>query len=157
MESKGFKMTRSKTEYMECVFSGRRTDPEEVIRVGDQAISTSDALKYLGSIIQSDGEVDKDVTHRIKIGWQKWRSATGVLCDKRIPLRLKNKFYHKAIRPAMLYGGKCWPIKKAQVKQLLVAEMRMLRWICGHTLLDKIKSDVIRSRTPTRNALSPVP
>ena len=46
----------------------------------------------------------------------------------------------------MLYGGECWPIKKAQVKQLLVAKIRMLRWMCGHTLLDKIKNDVIRSK-----------
>ena len=46
----------------------------------------------------------------------------------------------------MLYGGECWPIKKAQVKKLLVAKMRMLRWICGHTLLDKVKNDVIRSK-----------
>ena len=46
----------------------------------------------------------------------------------------------------MLYSGECWPIKKAQVKKLLVAEMRMLRWICEHSLRDKVKNDVIRSK-----------
>ena len=31
-------------------------------------------------------------------------------------------------------------------KKLAVAEMRMLRWIYGLTLLDKVKNDVIRSK-----------
>ena len=35
----------------------------------------------------------------------KWRQASGVLCDKRVPQKLKGKFYRTAIRPAMLYGA----------------------------------------------------
>ena len=34
----------------------------------------------------------------------KWRTATGVLCDKKVSVRLKGKFYRVAIRPALLYG-----------------------------------------------------
>ncbi|KAM2895754.1 hypothetical protein FF1_010810 [Malus domestica] len=32
----------------------------------------------------------------------KCKSASGVLCDRRRPLKLKGKFYRTAIRPAML-------------------------------------------------------
>jgi len=45
-----------------------------------------------------------------------------------------------------LYGAKCWPIKKHEVLMMRVAQMRMLRWMCGHTRLDEIKNEVIRDK-----------
>ena len=65
---------------------------------------------------------------------------------KRVPQKLKGKFYRTAIRPAMLYGAECWPTKRRHVQQLSVAEMRMLRWFCGHTRRDKVRNEVIRNR-----------
>jgi hypothetical protein len=50
------------------------------------------------------------------------------------------------IRPAMLYGAECWPTKRRHVQQLSVAEMRMLRWICGHTRKDRVRNNDIRER-----------
>jgi len=44
----------------------------------------------------------------------------------------------------MMYGSECWALKKTQIQRLLVAEMRMIRWICGYTRLDKIRNEVIR-------------
>jgi hypothetical protein len=41
----------------------------------------------------------------------------------------------------MLYGAECWPTKRQHVQQLSVAEMRMLRWICGHTRRDQVRND----------------
>jgi hypothetical protein len=66
------------------------------------------------------------------------------LCDPRVPLKLKGKFYRIAIRPAMLYGAECWPTKRRHVQQPSVAEMRMLRWICDHTKRDRVRNDDIR-------------
>ncbi|CAN6683009.1 unnamed protein product [Malus baccata var. baccata] len=40
-----------------------------------------------------------------------WKSTSGVLCDRRMPLKLKGKFYRTAIRSAMLYGTECWAVK----------------------------------------------
>ena len=44
----------------------------------------------------------------------------------------------------MLYGAECWPTKRRHVQQLGVAEMRMLRWMCGHTRKDRVRNDDIR-------------
>ena len=46
----------------------------------------------------------------------------------------------------MLYGVECWPMTKTQERKLAVAEMRMLRWMCGHTLTDRFRNEVIREK-----------
>ena len=108
--------------------------------IGEDIVASTKKFKYLGSIIQSNGEIDGDVTHRIQAGWYKWRAATGVLCDRKFPIRLKDKFYRVAIRPALLYGTECWPVKKCHEQKIEVAEMRMLRWKCSNTIIDRIKN-----------------
>jgi hypothetical protein len=143
LESKGFRLSRTKTEYMRCDF-GTTTREEEDISLEGQVVPRKDTFRYLGSMLQRDGDIDEDVSHRIKAGWMKWRQASGVLCDKRVPQKLKGKFYRTTIRPAMLYGAECWPTKRRHVQQISVAEMHMLR--CGHTRRDRVRNDDIRDR-----------
>ncbi|RCV37904.1 hypothetical protein SETIT_8G100500v2 [Setaria italica] len=76
----------------------------------------------------------------------KWRQALGILCDKRVPLKLKGKFYRTMITPAMLYGVECWSTKRRHVQQISVAKMRMLRWICCHTRWDRVRNEDICDR-----------
>ncbi|KAF3679211.1 putative pre-mRNA-processing factor 6-like [Capsicum annuum] len=102
--------------------------------------------KYLGSLIQGNGEIDKDVSHRIGAGWMKWKLASGVLCDKKVPPKLKGKFYRVAVRPAMLYGAEGWPVKNSHIQKLKLAEMRMLRWMCGLTRGDRVQNETIREK-----------
>lgn len=45
----------------------------------------------------------------------------------------------------MLYGAKCWPIKKSNARKMRVAEARMLGW-CGHTKRDKIRNEDTRAK-----------
>uniref|UniRef100_A0A453N5L0 Reverse transcriptase domain-containing protein n=3 Tax=Aegilops tauschii subsp. strangulata TaxID=200361 RepID=A0A453N5L0_AEGTS len=144
LESKGFRLSRTKTEYMMCGFSTTRC--EEEVSLDGQVVPRKDTFRYLGSMLQEDGGIDEDVNHRIKAGWMKWRQASSILCDKRVPQKLKGKFYRTAVRPAMLYGAECWPTKRRHVQQLGVAEMRMLRWMCGHTRKDRVRNDDIRDR-----------
>ena len=57
---------------------------------------------YLGSMLQKDGDIDEDVRHKSQQAL-KWRQASGILCDRRVPQKLKGKFYRTTIRPAMLF------------------------------------------------------
>ncbi|KAL4304934.1 hypothetical protein AHAS_Ahas16G0027900 [Arachis hypogaea] len=146
LEVYGLRISRNKTEYMECKFSLKRENPNIEVKIGENILRKVKSFKYLGCIIQDNGEIEHDVNHRIQAGWSKWRSVSGFICDKKVPLKLKGKFYRTAIRPAMLYGTECWAAKGEHEHKLSVAEMKMWRWMSGHTRLDKIRNEDIRER-----------
>jgi hypothetical protein len=89
---------------MRCQFSGENSDDGDASLDG-RVVPMNDTFRYLRSILQSEGEIDEDVSHRIRIGWVKWRQASSVLCDKKVPNKLKDKFYRTSIRPAMMYDA----------------------------------------------------
>nr|GEW39174.1 hypothetical protein [Tanacetum cinerariifolium] len=61
------------------------------------------------------------------------------------------------IRPAILYRSECWPITKALANRIEVAELRMLRWTYGKTMLDMIPNGVYRAgHVRRRPQLAPV-
>lgn len=43
--------------------------------------------------------------------------------------KIERRFYKTARRSAILYGSKCWTIKKCHVQKNSAAEMRMLSWM----------------------------
>jgi hypothetical protein len=96
LEAKSFRISRSKMEYMKCDFSAT-TQEEGDVRLDGQVVSKKDNFRYMGSVLHKDGDIDEVVSHRIKAGWLKSRQASGVLCDPRVPLKLKGKFYRTAI------------------------------------------------------------
>lgn len=48
-----------------------------------------------------------------RCGWMKCRRATGVLRDKKVPSKVKVKFYKAVVNPAMIYGPQCWALNKS--------------------------------------------
>ena len=72
---------------------------------------------------------------------------SGVLCDRRMKVKIKGKVYKMIVGPAMVYGADTWAVKKAHEKKVEVAEMKTLRWMCGVTRLDKIRNEKIRGST----------
>ena len=46
----------------------------------------------------------------------------------------------------MLYGTKCWAIKRYHAKKMSVAEMCMLYWMCGNIRRDKVRNKDILTK-----------
>jgi hypothetical protein len=67
LEAKCFRLSRSKTEYMKCDFSAT-TEQEGDVRLDGQVVSKKDTFHYLGSMLHKNGDIDEDVSHRIKAG-----------------------------------------------------------------------------------------
>jgi hypothetical protein len=70
LEAKGFRLGRSKTEYKKCDFSAT-TQKKRDVRLDGQVVPKKDIFRYLGSMLQKDGDIDEDVNHRIKASWLK--------------------------------------------------------------------------------------
>ena len=67
------------------------------VTIGGVVVPRVKKFKYLGSMVEEGGDIDDDISHQIKVWWQKWRKAAGVLYDKKIPFKLKGKVYRIVI------------------------------------------------------------
>jgi len=68
LESRKFRLSRSKTEYLICGFNGVEWDDGEVTMSG-VVIPRVEKFKYLGSIVEEKGDIDENINHRIRGGW----------------------------------------------------------------------------------------
>ena len=143
-EKHGLRVSRTKTAYMPCNDYDNNPRNYEEIQLGDDKLNTVTPFKYLGSIFDSNGGAERDINNRVKLAWMKWKQMTGVLCDKKVPIKLKDKVYKTVIKPTMTYGAECWAVRKKDENRLHVAEMRMLRWIRGKTRKDRVRNQRIQ-------------
>ena len=142
LERRGMKVNRRKTEYM-CV-NERPDNSSGTVKMQGEEVAKVEDFKYLGSTVQSNGECGREVKKRVQAGWNGWRRMSGVICDRRVPARVKGKVYKVAVRPAMLYGLETVALTKRQEAEMEVAELKMLRFSLGVTRMDKIRNEYIR-------------
>ena len=141
LEQYGLRMNTSKTEYLEC---GPQTPGE--IDLDGTTLPRATEFKYLGDRISADGDSLCAAKSRIDAAWLRWRQCSGILCDNRMPNKLKSKIYRTVVRPVALYGSQTWPVTKKVEQKMSTAEMRMARWSLGVTRLHRIPNTDIRKK-----------
>jgi len=97
-----------------------------------------DKFCYLGDMLSIDGDADATVETRIRIGWNKFRQSIALLTNKDISLIVRGGLYSSHVRSSMLYRSEIWPVRKENKVALQRAEMRMVRWMCGVKLQDRV-------------------
>jgi hypothetical protein len=77
---------------MRCDFDTTTYEKEDVSLEG-QVVPRKDTFQHLESMLQRDGVMLKMLTveSRIKAGWRQWRQTSVILCDKRVPQKLKRQ------------------------------------------------------------------
>ena len=95
--------------------------------------------------MQKIGSCEREVKRRVQAGSDGWRKVPRVICDRNLPARVKGKVYSSVVRPAMVYGLETVAVTKKQVKEMEVAEMKMLKFAMGVMRKDKIINEYIRS------------
>ena len=59
---------------------------------------------------------------------------------------MTGRLYSSCVRSSMLHGSETWPVRKENVGALQRAEMRMVKWMCGVKLKDRLPSKELRER-----------
>ena len=65
---------------MRCDF-GTTISEDGDVSLGGQVVR-KDTFRYLVLMLQRDGDIDEDVSHRIKAKWMKLCQASDVICDE---------------------------------------------------------------------------
>ena len=87
LEKRGMKVSRLNIEYL-CV--NERND-EETVKMEDKKGPRVKEFKYLESTVQQSGSCEREIKRKMQAGWNGWRKVSGVICDLRLPARVKKK------------------------------------------------------------------
>jgi len=129
--------------YLNPVTSAGRTS----VDIGASAkLELVDKFCYLGDMLSMDGDADAAVEARIRIGWNKFRRLVPLLANKDVSLVMRGRLYSSCVRSSMLHGSETWPVRKESVVALQQAEMRMVWWMCGIKLKDRLPIKELRER-----------
>jgi len=101
-------------------------------------------------MLSVDGDADAAVEARIRIGWNKFRQLVPLLISKDVSLIMRGKLHSSVqtacVQSSMLHGSETWPVRKENVVALQRAEMRLVRWMCGVKLKDRLPSKELSER-----------
>ena len=79
LEKIGINVSRARTEYT-CL----NGTPLGSVKKQSAQLPQVTEFKYLGSTLQSDGDMSTEINKRTQCGWNNWRKMSGILCDKRV-------------------------------------------------------------------------
>ena len=130
LERRGMEVNRRKTEYMSV--NERQGNDSCTVKMQGEEVAKIEDFNYLGSVdkLMEIAEESKD-----RMEW--WRRMSGVICDRRVPARVKGTVYKMTVKPAMLYVLETVTLRKRQEAEMEVAELKMLRFSLGVTIIQR--------------------
>ena len=94
LECRGMNTSRPKTQYMDCQFEPREEDQAGSVNITGEDLEKASSFNYLVSMVAEDGNSGMET---------KWigsgrNECSGVLCDRKVPLKLKGRIYKTVVR-----------------------------------------------------------
>lgn len=83
--------------------------------IGELSNTNKQTNCYLDLSIHNNWESEENVRNGIKANGLEWGKALEILCDKRIPTKLKEKFSRMVITSVMLYKNECCIVEKHHI------------------------------------------
>ncbi|KAI5717757.1 hypothetical protein M8J77_010753 [Diaphorina citri] len=138
----GLRVNEEKTEVMFI------NTPEENISINGKAIKTVQNFKYLGTVIQSNGQIDKDIQHRLNSASINFRNLYDrVWKPHELSLKTKLQIYETVVLSTLLYSSECWTTTTNHMNVLNAFHLRCLRTICRIKWTDRTPNEEVLKKT----------
>lgn len=123
---------------------------KDQVEIDGNIITYVDEYDYLGQIISTKDQTDKEIERRVTNSWRKFWSLKEVLKSKEIDIKYKFKVLNMCIVPVITYGCQSWSLTKKHFKKLDVCQNSMERSVLNIKLKDKVKLTTIKSKSKTK-------
>ena len=104
------------------------TNKQATIVVDETPLETVPHYKYLGSYVNPDSNLDKEINVRIGKAWGQYNKLTKVW-NSGASIRTKMRIYQTSIRSTMTYGCETWALTAKQEKKLDITDRKIIRRI----------------------------
>src|SRR5206468_4493358 len=94
-------------------------------------------------MISANGGAGSAAAMRVRSAWCKFNKLLQILTTKGVSLHMKGKIYKACVQRVMVYGSETWPVKVEDIQRLERTE-RMMRWMCGARVKDRVAPEKLR-------------
>ena len=95
---------------------------------------------YLGDTLGAGGGVEEAARARVRSAWAKFKELSPILTTRGASYHVKGKVYRACVQSVLVYGTETWSMKVENLRSLERAERMMVRWMCGVSLKDQVRS-----------------
>ena len=117
-------------------------DRMQVILNGEP-LEEVDCFMYLWPQVAANGGCERDVTHRMNVGYRAWGALKSVMSNKRLGIKAKKCLYEGVIVPTAFYGAEAWGMRSAERRKMNVLEMKCLGSLVGVSRIDRVRNEKV--------------
>ena len=86
------RISRPNTQFIDFQFGQDNGQVRDPVKILGEELQRVHHFKYLGSSVEETGGMTTEISKRVSAAWGNWKRYSGVLCDRRMPVKLKGRF-----------------------------------------------------------------
>ena len=100
---------------------------------------------YLGDTLGAGGGTNEAARARVRCAWAKFKELSPILTALGASYHMKGKMFRACVQSVLIYGTETWAMKAENLHSLGRAERVMGRWMCGVSVKNSKRSEVLYS------------
>ncbi|XP_062532931.1 uncharacterized protein LOC134201702 [Bombyx mori] len=123
------------------------------VKLNSKHIEYVDEYVYLGQLISTTDNMQKEIDRRIANTWKRYWSLSEVMKDKEMSIKDKRKIFNSCILPCLTYGCQTWALTEKLTNKIQVCQNSIERSVIGVKRRDKVRLSEIKRLTKFKNAI----